>query len=73
MTNRESNEIYLITFSCLSTLGTGIYILINSNIRNADIGNDKLAFGLIIASIIPFLGSLVLVMREYRQKDSLNE
>ena len=73
MTNRESNEIHLILLSCLITLGAGIYILVNPNIRNADIRNDKLAFGLIIASIIPSLISLGLVIREYRQKDSLNE
>lgn len=68
MTNEESNIIHLIAFISLGfTLG-GIVILLNHNIRNADIGNEKFAFGMILAGIFPSLLSMSLIIKEYRQK-----
>lgn len=68
MTNKESGLIYAIAFTCLGCIGLGIYILVNFEIRNADVGNDKLAFGLIIASIIPFLLSLNLIIWGHKKE-----
>lgn len=70
MTNEESNKIHLIAAFSLITLGYGTYILLDPRIKNADFRNDKLAFGLIIASFVPLLVSLSLIIAEFRHKGS---